>query len=116
MIIKILPDNTVTGKVNNEPFTINSTHSHKAPNDFIKSIADALPYKGAMVFDSKAPGMTFNSGQITVNGEEIDINDFSHLTGGTLAFVTVLANNPNVIKLINAKNKLKELQDGTSND
>jgi len=117
MIIKVLPDNTVTAHVDGLHYTINSTHSNKAPSDFVKSIADALPYKGAMEFDGKSPGMTFNSdsGQITINGEVVDIDNFSHFSEEAQTFINTVLDNGGR-RLIEAKQRLKELQDGTSND
>jgi hypothetical protein len=113
MIIKILPNNTVCIKDEGLSVNINSTHADKAPNALARSIAESLPYKPDVMFGKEAPTMTFNTeGQISVEGEPVDINDYSHLTGDAKAFVDALASNPNVVKLINAKNTLKELQDG----
>jgi glycine/D-amino acid oxidase-like deaminating enzyme len=51
MILILHPDNTVQVKGG---VTVNSTHSHKAGNAFVKVIADALPYKGAQLTTEQA--------------------------------------------------------------
>lgn len=68
MIIKILQDNTVHVRyLDGTEQTINSTHSHKATSPIVKAVCDALPYKGAMEFDSdyQAPVFTFDSLECT---------------------------------------------------
>jgi len=116
MIIKVLPDNTVTVSGDVEA-TINSTHSHKAPTNFIKAIADALPYKGAMEFDGKSPGMVFDSdnGTISVDGEPVDIDNFSHLSTEAQTFINTVLDNGGR-RLIEAKQRLKELTDVAANN
>lgn len=79
MIIKILQDNSVFAKYQDERGSevINSTHAEKAQDPLVKALANALPFKGAMVFDQSAPDVVLNpfEGSFVVGGRAITPDD-----------------------------------------
>ena len=108
MIIKILPDNTVSVQGGE---TINSTYSHKASTAFIWAIADALPYKGAMEFDPKQC-MIFNSETALIQSGENTFapdTDISIGSADLQAFCNAVWDNGGR-RLYEAKQKRKELE------
>lgn len=63
MIIRILQDSSICAIYSDgtPPEVINSTHSEKAQASLVKSLADALPYKGAMEFEPNAPEVVIDA-------------------------------------------------------